>query len=415
MSKELAIIIEQSGIEKSKQTKIGEALGQFFEKADEWNLAIQSLEITEPTQVKEMELAKSIRLELKRKRLEGEKLIDKERANIKLRMSDDVLEDKLWLRTGQMMGATYANLEGKAQEKERFAEIWEANRILKLRSDRADILRNEPLIDKYIPYGIDLGIMTDDDFTNILNGAKLQRDAQIAAEQKAESERLALLKKQEDERIALEKEREEKRIAMEKENERLRLESIEKDKVLKAEQARAKAEKDKQDAAIEKERLEAAQKAKELEIARQKEIAKANELAEQLRIESEKQLAIERENSRIALEKQQADLQAEAQRKLAEREERSRQYKAQQELENVHYKDGILLDYNSKDFESERDYLSISEIGQSIQNGKSNDVYFQCGDGNGDDVHISLILNIEHAQKIINHLGKQFNIEVEHE
>lgn len=300
----LAVIIEQSGIEKSKQTRIAETLSTFFEKADEWGKVIQSIEITEPSQIKEMELAKSLRLELKRKRLEGEKLIEKQRADIKLRMSDDILEDKLWLRAGQMMEAQYANLEGKAQEKERFAEIYEANRILKLRSDRADILRNEPFIDKYIPYGIDLGIMTDDDFTNILNGAKLQRDAQIAAELKAQKEHDELMKKQEDERKAEEKRLQDERYKMQIENERLRLENIGKDKAMKAEQERAKAEKDRQDALIEKERKEAAERAKELELARQKEIAEANQRAETLRIENEKQLALERENARIESEKQ---------------------------------------------------------------------------------------------------------------
>lgn len=303
-NKQLAIIIEQSGIEKSKQTRIAETLGQFFEKADEWGSVIQGIEITEPTQTEEMEFAKSLRLELKRKRLEGEKLITARRADIKLRMADDVLEDKLWLRAGQMMEATYANLEGKAQEKERFAEIYEANRILKLRETRNNVIQSEPTLLEFIPNGIDFGGISEDDFQKLLSGAKLQRDAKIAAEQKAESERLALLKKQEDERIAMEKEREEKRIAMEKENERLRLESIEKDRILKEQQAAAKKEKDRQDAILEKERQEAAEKAKELELARQKEISDAKEQAEKLRIENEKQLAIERENSRVESEKQ---------------------------------------------------------------------------------------------------------------
>ncbi len=76
MSNQLAVILTESGVEKSVQTRISETLVMFFNKADEWKSSIEGIVITDPTETGKMKVAKQIRLDLKNKRIEGEKLID---------------------------------------------------------------------------------------------------------------------------------------------------------------------------------------------------------------------------------------------------------------------------------------------------------------------------------------------------
>jgi len=123
---ELILLVESSGIEKTKGEIIAQTLGQFFAEAAKWNATIESLQITDPKQTGKMKMAREGRLTLKGKRLEAAKIVKSERERVKNLMADFTLEDKLWLKALQMIEATFENLEGKLEEKEKFAERWEA-------------------------------------------------------------------------------------------------------------------------------------------------------------------------------------------------------------------------------------------------------------------------------------------------
>lgn len=300
----LVQIVEQSGLQKTKASNIITALSSFFQKAGEWNETIESIVITDPSETGKMKMAKEGRLFLKNLRLEGEKIVKAKREEIKARMADDVLEDKLWLKSGQMMEATFKNLESKLEEKEKFAERFEAERKEKLRSERLEILSP---FQEFIPFGIEnsLGEMPETEFEKILNGAKLQQSTKIEAERKAEEER-----------IAREKAEAEERERIRQENERLRKEAEEREKALAEERAKAEAERKAIEEKARKEREEAeaiARKEREEQEAKLAAERKERERAEaELRAQKEAE-----EKARIEAEKK-----AEAERKAKAAEER---------------------------------------------------------------------------------------------
>src|SRR5574343_201735 len=126
MSNELVVFLEKSGLVETKRNDIAKDLGMFFEKASEWNQTIASIVITDPGETGKMKMAKEGRLTLKNMRLDAKKVVDAKRQVVKSRMADDKLEDELLLKAGQMVEATFKNLELKLEEKEKFAERCEA-------------------------------------------------------------------------------------------------------------------------------------------------------------------------------------------------------------------------------------------------------------------------------------------------
>lgn len=180
-------------------------------------------------------------------------------------MANDVLEDKLWLKAGQMMEATFKNLETKLEEKEKFAERWEAEQKEKLKAERTSLLL--PLGFDVVT-GIDLGSVDEKTFNSIKTGL----EAAIREREEAERKRI------EDERIQAE-EREKMRL----ENERLKSEAEAKGKQLAEERAKAESERKAMEAKAAKEKAESDAKLKAEREAKEKLEAeiKAKQLAEE--------------------------------------------------------------------------------------------------------------------------------------
>lgn len=303
---ELATLVQSSGLEVEKQNEIGSTLGRFFEKASEWSGKIDSIVVTDPTDTITMNMAREGRLGLRSMRLEAEKLVKEKRQSVQSAMSAFTLEDKLWLKAGQMMELTFKHLEGKLEDQEKFAERFEADRRAKLKADRLAILAPLGYFD-----GNGLDTMTDVAFDALLGGLKAQIEAKEAAERQAEAERIAKEKaeREERERIAAENARlkaeaeaKEKELAAEREraeaarqraeNERLEAAAKANRERLEAE-AKAKAERDAIEAQAAKERAEAAAKLKAeqdriAELERAAKAKEASELAEKARIEAQR-------------------------------------------------------------------------------------------------------------------------------
>jgi len=232
---EFVQLVQTSGLEKTKQNQIAETLGVFFNKAAEWDATIKSIVITSPEETGKMKMAKEGRLTLKNMRLEAEKIVKAKRDEVKYAMANFVLEDKLWLKAGQMMEAIFKNLETKLEEKEKFAERWEAQQKEKLKAERLALLL--PLGFQF-ENGIDLGNMDEQMFQSLKLGLETAKKEKEDAERKAEEER-----------IAKEKAEAEERARIKAENERLKLEAEAKEKQLAEERAKAE-EKAKKDAEI---------------------------------------------------------------------------------------------------------------------------------------------------------------------
>jgi len=305
---ELTVFVEQSGIEKSKGNAITESLNVFFAKAKEWDSTIQSIVINDVSEVGKMKMAREGRLTLKTLRLDSDKVVKAKRDEIKYRMANDLLEDKLWLKAGQMVEAVYKNLETKLEEKEKFAERKENERLENLKAERLTKLAEYPEFD---PIYTDLKNMPEDSFNQLISGLQTAKEKRIEEEKAIEAARIK--KEKED---AAERER----IMVE--NERLKKESEKKEAALKAEREKVEAERNaaalkaaKEKAAIE-EKARKEKEAAELKAKKEREAA-----AEKLRIEKEKsdKLKAELREKELAAEREkQAELKRIADQKKAE-------------------------------------------------------------------------------------------------
>ena len=279
-------VIEAEQVEASTGVQIRDAFAPFFAEADEWRMKAQAIKVTDVSQKAEMAMARVIRLKLKDVRVNA----DKKRKELK--------EDSL--RYGRAVQGAYnileyliAPLEKSLEEAEKFAEVQEAKRQAELKASREIQLAPWK---EFVPFGLDLGKLGEEDFQKVLSGAKLQHQAKIDAEAKAEQERQERIKAEEAERA---------RIA--EENRRLREENEAKEKALAAErEAREK------DLAAERAKAEEAEKAAEDLAAKQKAEADAKlaaERAEREKLEKElreKAAAEEAERVRQAQESERA-------------------------------------------------------------------------------------------------------------
>jgi colicin import membrane protein len=151
---------------------------------------------------------------------------------------------EVFLRAGQYIDAVKnreiainERMESNLEEIEKYAENKERERIEALKQAR--IAELEPF-SEFVPFGIDLGTLSNADYNNVLNGAKLQLQAKKDAELKAEQERI------EAERLAeIERQKEIKRKEAELEAERKKArEQVEQLEAKR--QAELKAEREKQ-------------------------------------------------------------------------------------------------------------------------------------------------------------------------
>ena len=181
MNNQLVKLIDENGLDKTKSQVLLENFSGYFEMAADWERKAGELVITSIEQKNEMKLAREGRLFLKDKRI----AVEKTRKQLK----------EASLREGQTIDAiakVLTNLitpiEKDLEEKEKFAEIQEAKRIEALKDARTREL--EPYVE-FVPYGLNLGTMDDDNYNKVLSGAKLQKQAKEEADRKAEQERIA--------------------------------------------------------------------------------------------------------------------------------------------------------------------------------------------------------------------------------
>lgn len=181
MENGLVKLVNDSGLDKTKSQVLLENFSNYFEIASDWENKAKMLVITSIEQKAEMKMAREGRLFLKEKRIAVEKTRKALKENA--------------LREGQTIDAiakVLTNLivpiEKDLEEKEKFAEIQEAKRIEALNDLR--VREIEPYIE-FVPYGIEFGKISEEDYQKLLSGAKLQKTAKEEAERRAEEERIA--------------------------------------------------------------------------------------------------------------------------------------------------------------------------------------------------------------------------------
>ena len=275
-------VIKESGVEQQTAKMLQESFSPFFDEAGKVIEESKLIIVTDVSQKDDMAKAREMRLILKNARVSA----DKKRKELK--------EDSM--RYGKAVQGIYNVLdflivpaEKYLEEQEKFEERIEEQKLQKLIDDRH--MEIEPYLE-FIPGGIDMGSITEDDYQKLLSGAKFQMTAKKEAEAKIEDARIEKEKAAEIERAKIKEENERLKKEAEAREKAQAKEREENEKALKAErEAREKAEAEKK--AIEekqrKEKEDAARKALEEKRIADKKIAD-EKAAESKRISEQKEL-----------------------------------------------------------------------------------------------------------------------------
>jgi colicin import membrane protein len=231
MINELVVNPTEFGIEENKAGELMGNLPQIKTEREALTTAydaVLKLDLNDPQTAKQ---AREIRLKIRDNRTKG---IEVWHKNTK----------EVFLRFGQFVDAVKRQeievnqrMESNLEQIEKHAEIQENKRLDELEKARLEKL--EPF-KEFVPFGVNVRTISDEDFEKIFNGSKLQFDAKIEAERLAEEQRKEEERLSELARIEREKEIEAQRI----ENERLKKEAEEKERQLEEERKKAKEEAD---------------------------------------------------------------------------------------------------------------------------------------------------------------------------
>lgn len=179
-NEQLVQVIQESGVEATTAQNLQDSFLPFFNQAKDWAEKASQIVVTDASQVQLIKDARQARLMLKEIRVNA----DKTRKALK--------EDSL--RYGKAVQGVYnvieyliVPIEQHLEKQEKFVEIQEAERKAKLKLQREDELRP---FSQYVPFGIDLANMADEDYQKVFSGAKLQFEAAIEAKERAEKERI---------------------------------------------------------------------------------------------------------------------------------------------------------------------------------------------------------------------------------
>lgn len=221
----LAVIVNESGLDKTKAQVLLENFSNYFDIASDWESKAKMLIITDISQVAEMKMADEGRKFLKAKRID----IEKTRKVLK---ENALREGQTIDSIARILKNLITPIEIDLEQKAKYREIKEAEAKEAKKQERIKMV--EPFGELHDFYMI--GEMSDEGFKNYYEGMKLNYEKRIAEEKAAEEKRLA--------EIEAEKKRQE---AIKAENERLRKEAEEKEKQLKAEREKAEAERKKKE------------------------------------------------------------------------------------------------------------------------------------------------------------------------
>jgi len=265
---ELQVILTEQNVAKENAELLLKAFGAPFEEAGKILAEYKTIVVTEEDQFDLMADARSKRLALKNIRVD----VEKKRKELK---EDSLRTGKAIDSVAKFVKEIIEPAEEYLEQQEKFAEIAQEGRALKLKHER---------IEKLMQYTDDISLYNLDEMNND------QFNALLATLKSSLEAKLAEAKKIEDERIAKEKADAEEQERMRVENARLKKEAEERE--IKAAEERAKADKEKADAEAEANaKIEAERKKREAIEAEQREERAKAEAARQ-KAEDEKRQSL---------------------------------------------------------------------------------------------------------------------------
>lgn len=202
LPQEVSTLAEKVATEKREE--VNTILNQLFAGTESWKQQIANITVKDHTDKMAMSIAGTARLNVKKARLEAEKLFDAKRDEVQRLKAEFDLEDKLWLKSKQIMQEMFKSLEQEAEYKENTAKRYEIEQKEKRTQERLQkVIVYNPTVSRF-----DIENLSDEMFNVFLSGLEKEYNDRIEAERKAEEERI------EKERILkLHEERKEKAIS----------------------------------------------------------------------------------------------------------------------------------------------------------------------------------------------------------
>lgn len=277
-------------VSNDKQEEVLNVLTQIFTGTDEWEKQVDAIEVKGIDDKMSIELADVARKNAKSARLNAEKIFDAKRLAVQNIKAEYDLEDKLWLKSKQVMQLKFKAIEDKAE--------WKANFVKRYEAEQKELRTQNRIlqVEKYAEINrIEFENMSDESFESFVNGLKSTYLAKIEAERLAEEKRLATLKAEAD-RIE----------AQRVENERLKIEADKREKEIEEERKKA------QSAELERQRLAKIEADKQMRIQAEKDVEIEKERQARIKLENENKA---KEDARIKAEldaKKEADKLAKA-------------------------------------------------------------------------------------------------------
>jgi colicin import membrane protein len=298
MNQTLDLVLTESKLELSEAETIKQSYLPYFEQMAEIKTQSAKIDWENPTEIDE-KIARELRLKTVKIRTGSETVKDDRK---KIHMLKANVEQSAW----NLIKSECQLIEEKFIQVEKKREIAEKARIAQLQTERnAEAAQYA----EFIPQGLNLGAILEDDYNKLIEGAKLQQKAKEDRLAKEEEERIEAAKKLEEERIERERIAAEEKAKIEAENARLKAEAEAKEKQLAAERAEAAKKQAEIEAKAKAERQSAEKKAAE-EKAKQDAILKAEREAK-AKVEAELKAKQEAES------KAKADKEAAAEAALA--------------------------------------------------------------------------------------------------
>ncbi len=330
----LALVRVTRELEPEDAASVRDALGKMFERVGEWQSEARGLVVTAEDQRGKADRARSLRLEIKRARVD----LDKRRKAMKAGL---ILKGRAIDGAFAIFESLSSPLETFLLEQETFAERADKTRKDALRSARTEALAALGVAPTSMPAA--LGEISEEAWTLIVEdakGAKLAREEKAASDERirVEAARIAAEKAAADkaDRERLEAERRVREEEQRLENERLKAEAAERERVAVEERkVAAEALRVQEEAArAERERVEGERRAErdkhEAELAEQKRVADEKVATERREAEArERKLDEERKAADDRARQVQAELDAKREAEEATRRAEEERLKAE--------------------------------------------------------------------------------------
>ena len=218
LPQEVSVLAERVATEKREE--VNNILNQLFSGTESWKQQISNIKVKDHTDTMAMQMADTARLNVKKARLEAEKLFDSKREEVQKIKAEFDLEDKLWLKSKQIMQELFKSIEQEAEYKANTLKRYEVEQKEKRTQERLEkIIKYNPTISRF-----DIENLSEEMFTTLLNGVEKEYNDRIEAEKKAEAEKAKLqaeIQAKKDAEIAEQKRLQQIEIEKQKEAEKL--------------------------------------------------------------------------------------------------------------------------------------------------------------------------------------------------